>query len=51
MIPQNRIWEEMKQAKANIICLKRYTDSKRKWLRMYIYLLYWLFLQVLLAHF
>jgi len=30
MIARNRIWEELKQAKANIICLQRYTDRGRK---------------------
>jgi hypothetical protein len=33
MIARNRIWEELKQAKANIICLQRYTDKGRKKLR------------------
>ena len=35
MIPRNRIWEELKQAKANIICLQKYTDKKRKHNRWY----------------
>ena len=35
MIPRNRIWEEMKQAKANIVCLQRYTDKRRTALRWY----------------
>ena len=30
MIVRNRIWEELKQAKANIICLQRYTDRGRR---------------------
>jgi hypothetical protein len=34
MIARNRIWEELKQAKANIICLQRYTDRARKKLRL-----------------
>lgn len=29
MIARNRIWEELKQAKANIICLQKYTDKRR----------------------
>lgn len=29
MIARNRIWEELKQAKANIICLQKYTDRRR----------------------
>jgi hypothetical protein len=33
MIARNRIWEELKQAKANIICLQRYTDRGRNVLR------------------
>lgn len=35
MIARNRIWEELKQAKANIICLQKYTDKKRKHNRWY----------------
>ena len=35
MIARNRIWEEMKQAKANILCLQKYTDKKRGRLRYY----------------
>ena len=34
MIARNRIWEELKQAKANIICLQRYTDRGRRFLRI-----------------
>lgn len=30
MIVRNRIWEELRQAKCNIICLQRYTDRVRK---------------------
>lgn len=30
MIVRNRIWEELRQAKANIICIQRYTDRNRK---------------------
>ncbi|MDR2919719.1 MAG: hypothetical protein LBV72_10200 [Tannerella sp.] len=33
MIAKNRIWEELKQAKANIICIQRYTDRGRCLLR------------------
>lgn len=29
MIARNRIWEELKQAKANILCLQKYTDRRR----------------------
>lgn len=29
MIARNRIWEELKQAKANILCLQKYTDKRR----------------------
>lgn len=29
MIARNRIWEELKQAKANIDCLQKYTDKRR----------------------
>lgn len=29
MIVRNRIWEELKQAKVNLICLQRYTDQIR----------------------
>lgn len=35
MIAKNRIWEEIKQAKTNIICLQRYTDRRRRILRYY----------------
>lgn len=35
MIARNRIWEEMKQAKANIVCIQRYTDKRRTVLRWY----------------
>lgn len=35
MIARNRIWEELKQAKANIICLQKYTDRKRSRNRWY----------------
>ena len=35
MIARNRIWEELKQAKANIICLQKYTDKKRSRNRWY----------------
>ena len=33
MIARNRIWEELKWAKCNIVCLQRYTDRGRKVLR------------------
>ena len=39
MIVRNRIWVELKQAKANIICLQRYTDRGRRRLRSYSTLL------------
>jgi len=35
MIARNRIWEEMKQAKSNIICLQKYTDKGRRNLRIF----------------
>mgnify|MGYP005911679967 CR=1 FL=1 len=35
MIARNRIWEELKQAKANILCLQKYTDNRRAWSRWY----------------
>lgn len=35
MIARNRIWEELKQAKANIICLQKYTDKSRAYNRYY----------------
>jgi len=35
MIAKNRIWEEMMQAKANTICLQKYTDRRRKYSRYY----------------
>ena len=35
MIARNRIWEELKQAKANIICLQKYTDRRRAYNRWY----------------
>ncbi len=35
MICRNRIWEELKQAKANIICVQKYTDEKRAYNRYY----------------
>ena len=33
MIARNRIWEELKQSKANITCIQRYTDRGRCLLR------------------
>lgn len=35
MIARCRIWEELKQAKVNIICLQKYTDRKRSKNRIY----------------
>lgn len=35
MEARNRIWEELKQAKANIICSQRYVDQRRKRWRWY----------------
>lgn len=35
MEARNRIWEELKQAKANIICLQKYTDKHRAYNRWY----------------
>ena len=35
MIARNRIWEELKQAKANILCLQKYTDIRRAHNRYY----------------
>lgn len=35
MICRNRIWEELKQAKANIICVQKYTDERRAYNRYY----------------
>jgi hypothetical protein len=35
MICRNRIWEELKQAKANIICIQKYTDKRRAYNRWY----------------
>lgn len=35
MIARNRIWEELKQAKANILGLQKYTDNRRSWSRWY----------------
>ena len=34
MIARNKIWEELKQAKANAICIERYTNRGRKVLRI-----------------
>lgn len=36
---RKRIWEELKQAKANIICIQMYTDKKRAWNRWYNFLI------------
>lgn len=35
MNARNRIWEELRQAKANIICLQRYTSKARKKSRIF----------------
>lgn len=35
MIARNRIWEELKQAKVNILCLQKYTDKRRACNRYY----------------
>lgn len=35
MICRNRIWEELKLAKANIICIQKYTDKRRGYNRAY----------------
>lgn len=35
MEARNRIWEELKQAKTNIVCIQKYTDTRRKWNRYY----------------
>lgn len=35
MNARNRIWEELKQTKANILCAQMYTDRKRLWNRRY----------------
>lgn len=35
MIARNRIWEELKQAKANIICIQLYVDKRRSHNRWY----------------
>ncbi|WP_294455720.1 hypothetical protein [uncultured Bacteroides sp.] len=39
MICRNRIWEELKQAKANIICIQKYTDKRRAYNRWYNFLI------------
>ena len=35
MIARNRMWEELKQAKINILCLQKYTDRRRAYNRYY----------------
>ena len=35
MVIKNKIWEEMKQAHANVLCVKWYTDKQRKHERYY----------------
>lgn len=39
MIARNRIWEELKQAKAYIVCIQKYTDRKRsrnRWFNAFV---------------
>ena len=39
MIVRNKIWEEIKQAYANVLCLRWYTDKQRKyerWCQMFV---------------
>lgn len=35
MNARSRIWEELKQAKVNIICIQEYTDKKRRYNRYF----------------
>ena len=35
MIVRNKVWEELKQAHVNILCLRWYTDRQRKYERYY----------------
>ncbi len=35
MVVRNKIWEEIKQAYANVLCLRWYTDKQRKYERWY----------------
>ncbi len=35
MIVRNRIWEELKQAYAHVICVQRYNDKHRRWNRWF----------------
>lgn len=35
MVVRNKIWEEIKQAYANVLCLQWYTDKQRKYERWY----------------
>ncbi len=35
MIAKNKLWEELRQAKANIICIQRYTDRGRNFSRLF----------------
>jgi hypothetical protein len=35
MVVRNKIWEELKQAHVNVLCLRSYTDRQRKYERYY----------------
>jgi hypothetical protein len=35
MIAKNKLWEELRQAKANIVCIQRYTDRGRRYSRIF----------------
>jgi hypothetical protein len=35
MIVKDKLWEDLRQAKANIICIQRYTDRGRKYSRAF----------------
>lgn len=35
MIVRNKIWEELKQAHANVLCIKWYNDNRRRLNRRY----------------
>lgn len=35
MIVRNKIWEELKQAHANVLCIKWYNDNRRRYNRRY----------------
>ena len=32
---RNKIWEELKQAHANVLCIGKYTNRQRRWNRLY----------------